>query len=50
MARDVGFLAPEYTTPCNQLNDDESGIDHICKARILGFSLDTASFRSVVYF
>ena len=40
MAREVGFVAPDLTVPCRA---SEEGV--ICKAKVLGSWVDTASFR-----
>jgi UMF1 family MFS transporter len=45
MARDVGFGGPGWTVPCNDLEED--GGERVCRARILGVWVDTASFRWV---
>jgi UMF1 family MFS transporter len=45
MARDVGFGGPDWTVPCNDLEED--GGERVCRARILGVWVDTASFRWV---
>ena len=47
MARDVGYLSPHYTVPCNETNDGVEDGERICKVQILGIWLDTASFRYV---
>lgn len=45
MARDNGFLTPDYNVRCGDVEDVDLG-DRICKAKILGSWMDTASFRS----
>jgi UMF1 family MFS transporter len=45
MARDVGFGGPDWTVPCDEL--EEGGGERVCRARILGVWVDTASFRWV---
>lgn len=46
MARDIGLIAPDLTIPCSAMSsDDVDGESIVCKARILGIWLDTASFR-----
>ena len=42
MAREIGFIAPDLEVPCGVGNEQEEGV---CKARILGRWVDTASFR-----
>ncbi|RSH95194.1 Autophagy- protein 22 [Saitozyma podzolica] len=46
MARDVGFGGPGWTVPCNDLEED--GGERVCRARILGVWVDTASFSMYV--
>lgn len=45
MARDVGFLSPDFTIPCNERTDGIENGDPVCRVRLLGLWLDTASFR-----
>ena len=50
MAREVGFVAPELVVPCTQMDSAEGEEAWVCKARILGSWVDTASFRCVLAF
>lgn len=48
MAREVGYYAPELTETC-VINDSSSDVTgRLCKARILGVWIDTASFSMYV--
>ena len=47
MAREVGFVAPDLLLPCSQMGSGEGEEKWVCKARILGNWVDTASFRYV---
>jgi len=44
MAREVGYIALDLKSPCSTL-EESTGEDVICKAKILGIWVDTASFR-----
>ncbi|RXK38176.1 hypothetical protein M231_04550 [Tremella mesenterica] len=46
MAREIGYLAPDYITPCTLV--DRPALETACKARILGIMVDTASFSMYV--
>ncbi|KAK4685503.1 MFS transporter, UMF1 family, partial [Tremellales sp. Uapishka_1] len=43
MAKEVGYISPEYTIPCAGTENEG-----VCKARILGVWVDTASFSMYV--
>jgi UMF1 family MFS transporter len=42
VAREIGFVAPDLVVPCAQASE---GLGVVCKAKILGAWVDTASFR-----
>lgn len=44
MAREVGFEAPDYTKPCSREPPLPGEKATVCKAKILGSWVDTASF------
>ncbi|KAK8843980.1 hypothetical protein IAR55_006772 [Kwoniella newhampshirensis] len=48
MAREVGYYAPELVEPCVINGTPSEGIERICKAKILGVWVDTASFSMYV--
>lgn len=45
MAREVGYVAPGLVIPCIEAEGDGGGEGLVCKAKILGRWVDTASFR-----
>lgn len=45
MAREIGFVSPELVVPCMDVPEGE-GV--VCKAKIMGRWVDTASFRYVM--
>ncbi|WVQ73604.1 hypothetical protein IAR50_003184 [Cryptococcus sp. DSM 104548] len=48
MAREVGYYAPDLVEPCQTSSHAADGIDRVCKAKILGVWIDTASFSMYV--
>ncbi|ODN81090.1 hypothetical protein L202_03185 [Cryptococcus amylolentus CBS 6039] len=48
MAREVGFYAPDLLEPCQTSSDTVEGIGRVCKAKIMGAWIDTASFSMYV--
>jgi hypothetical protein len=49
-AREVGFVSPGLTQACSTINSDPDGPDFVCKVKVLGAWVDTASFRSACSF
>lgn len=47
MAREVGFEAPDFTKPCSREPPLPGETAAVCKARVLGSWVDTASFSWV---
>jgi UMF1 family MFS transporter len=49
MAREIGFVAPDLIVPCTRVDETGvpvgDGVGVVCKAKILGSWVDTASFR-----
>ncbi len=48
MAREIGFEAPDYTTPCSREKPLPGATPVACRAHILGRWVDTASFSMYV--
>ncbi|WWC91101.1 uncharacterized protein L201_006042 [Kwoniella dendrophila CBS 6074] len=48
LGREIGYYAPEYIEPCSISNSAADGLERICKAKILGTWVDTASFSMYV--
>ena len=45
MAREIGYASPDLTVSCRDVPENVEGEGVVCKARILGVWVDTASFR-----
>jgi UMF1 family MFS transporter len=45
MAREIGFEAPDFKTPCSSSAPAPGAEPIVCKAKILGQWVDTQTFR-----
>ncbi|WRT69167.1 uncharacterized protein IL334_006151 [Kwoniella shivajii] len=48
LAREIGYYAPELVEPCAINSSTGDALERVCKARILGVWVDTASFSMYV--